>query len=842
MPIADLKPASAPLHFGRFSILPAERRLLVDGATAAIGARAFDLLMALVERHERVVTKSELLDAVWPRVVVEENNLQVHVSALRKLLGPDVIATVPGRGYRFAVPVSDQPTTPAAAALASELAAPAAAVAGNLPERLPALYGREIALEALQALLAAHALVTVIGPGGIGKTRLAQAAAHAQCGRFADGVWMIELASLQGPELVLPTIAQTLQITLPGHAAPQTELVNALRSQSLLLVLDNCEHVLDAVGPLVFALMRAAPGVRVLVTSQELLRVPDEQLYRLDPLAVPAAGESARATEYGAVRLFVERVRALDGRFRLSEANVEAVIEICSRLDGIALALELAAARVPMFGVEGIRERLGERLRVLNGGTRVSLRRHQTLRAALGWSHHLLGADEQKVFRRLGVFAGGFTIESAQQVASDGQIDDWAVIDHVSTLIDKSLLLVEDGPRPRYRLLETTRAYALEKLADAGETGALLRRHAQATLALLERAVKRRDVELLMQEMNNVRAAFESAMGADGDAATAIALATASSVVLAVEGLVVEALERLTRVEPLVDAATPPAQAAQFWQWLGRIGIDGRLPVARCIDALQRAEQMFRQQGNHRHLHACLRMRAEAMLDSGDLAELQQVLDEAQQMETAALPLADRMRRLRVQGLLEDRLGHSQQALATYERAYQLAVSAEIERYELILLADISAVHLKLGHAAEAARRFDALAENARRRPGAGLTLGYALAGLCAALITDGQLAEARRVAEDAAPRLRRSGIFTARADIFAWLLAREGRMAAAAQLAGAADAFHRRSGSTRSAHERQMREAVDSLVRAAAAPADIEHWLAEGALSGDDALMRLLA
>ncbi|HUG21491.1 ATP-binding protein [Piscinibacter sp.] len=829
------------LRFGRFEVLTTERRLLVDGQPAIVGARAFDVLMALIERRDRVVSKGELLDTVWPRLVVEENNLQVQISALRKLLGPEVIATISGRGYRFATRLDSerQADVPAGTPPAPR---DAPLVRTNLPERLPALYGREADLQALRALVEASPLVTIAGAGGIGKTRLAMALAHELRGRYADGVWMIELASLNDPALVLPTIAQALQVPLSAHQPPQAELIGALQTQSLLLLLDNCEHVLDVVSALAAGLVREAPGVHLLATSQELLRLPDEQLLRLAPLAVPEHRQAAQAADFGAVRLFVERVRALDTGFELTADNADAVIDICGQLDGIALAIELAAARVPLLGVEGIRDRLSERFRVLTGGARVSLRRHQTLRAALDWSHNLLGTDEQKVFRRLGVFAGGFTLDSAQRIAGDDTIDEWAVIDLLSGLVDKSLVLADGGPRPRYRLLETARSYAVEKLAEAGETDAWLRRHATTTQAVLERAVKRRDSELLAQEMNNVRAAFTWAASLHGDPSTAVALATASSVVLAVEGFVVEALERLLKVEPHVTGATPPAQAAQYWQWLGRLGIDGRLPVSRCIEALQRAEAMFREQGNTRHLHACLRMQAEARLETGQFAAAQTALDEARQMEHPAWPVADRMRRLRVQGLLLDMTGRPEESLATSEQAYWLAEADGIDRYVLILLSDMAGVHLKLGHAEEAAERFRALAGKARHRAANGLTLCYALAGLTAALIAQDHLAEAREVANEAMPLLRRSGIFLARSDIFAWLAAREGDLVTAAKLVGAADAFRRRSESSRDQVEQRIRDEVVQQLQAAHPPPCVAQWMAEGASLEEEALVRLMA
>ena len=259
----------------------------------------------------------------------------------------------------------------------------------------------------------------------------------------------------------------------------------ALASRNLLLVLDNCEHLADDIAALVDLLRARAPNVRLLVTSQESLKCRDEQVYRLGALAVPASAQLEDAAQFGAVALFVERAHAVDSRFRLADDNVAVVVDICRRLDGIPLAIELAAARVPLLGVHGLHARLNQMFNVLTGGTRMKLRRHQTLRAALDWSHGLLSADEQTVFRRLGVFAGGFTLELAQQVVSDERIDQWLVLDLLGHLIDKSLVIADGEAEPRYRLLETTRAFALEQLAAAGESEAMLRRHAQVICELM---------------------------------------------------------------------------------------------------------------------------------------------------------------------------------------------------------------------------------------------------------------------------------------------------------------------------------------------------------------------
>lgn len=831
---------SRTIRFGRFEVRTCERILTDGGHAVMVGARAFDILVALLDRSERVVSRNELIDLVWPGLAVEENNLSVHICALRRALGQNAIVTVPGRGYQFAIPL-DSDTRAATAPSAPEASPPLCAGSPsrptNLPDLLPPLYGRADEVRDVQALLREHALVTITGAGGIGKTRLAQEVAHGLVGAFAHGVWMVELAALTDPSLLVPTIAQSLRMALPSDGTPTEALLGALKHREVLILLDNCEHLVGAVSELAQDVLGHAGGVRILATSQELLRVPGEHLYRLAPLAVPTHCSADRVQEYGAVRLFLERVRALDPAFRITDANVEGVVAICSRLDGIALALELAAARVPMYGVEVLQERLIERFRILTTGPRVALPRHQTLRAALDWSHALLSEQEQKVFRRLSPFVGGFTIEAAQQVAADESMDKWAVVDHLSALIDKSLVLVDDGVRPRYSMLETARAYALERARLAQEQDSLQELHAQATLALLQSAAKRRDTGLLVQEMGNLRRAYQWAVASESHGQIAVAIATGSSVLLAVEGFVVEALERLITVGPLVNADTPAEVAARYWQWLGRCGMDGRLPVHRCLEALRRAERMFREQGNLRHQHACLRMQAQALLEAEDLPSARRALEEARHMEAQPLPVADRLRRLRCMALLEDRCDAPDSSLQLAQDALTLAESAGIERYVLILLSDIAGLHLKLGHAQEAVKRYAALAERARLRHDSGLTLCYALAGLTAALVADGQLPAARGVALEAVPLLRRSGLFTARADIFAWLLAREGQLQAAARLAGAADAFRRKRGSARSAVEQHIRREVEKLLMAEHGAEEVQRWSAAGAAFSEDVL-----
>lgn len=850
----DTSPLPATVHYKTFDLQPQARRLLVRGRSVQIGARAFDLLVALIERDDRVVSKHELLDVVWPNLVVEENNLQVHIHALRKLLGPKAITTIPGRGYRFTAERSDAANPPAESTGDGDgdgestwrRGAPGAPRGarmkeGNLPAAIPELYGRDAVIGEIADLLKSRRLVTIAGSGGIGKTRLAQTVAHRLRDTFDHGVWMIELAAVLEPDRVPQAIARTLGITLANHRSPVEALASALHDQSLLLVLDNCEHLVEAIARLASDLLDDAPGVRIMATSQEILRIANEYVHRLGPLTVPTDCGLEDALDYGAVRLFVERVRALDAGFQLDHHNLPGVVAICERLGGIALAIELAAARVPMLGVHGIHDRLGERLRVLTGGARVSLRRHQTLRATLDWSHQLLNADEARVFRRLAVFSDGFIIEGAQQVGCDAEVDEWALLDILGALVDKSLVLVDSGERPRYRMLETTRGYALEKLAEAGETDDSLKRHAEATDAICRKAVKERDSELLWAELHNVRAAFDWAMADRRAPKIAVSLATLSAMPLAVTGFVEEALGRLKAVEPLVTDEIPRALAARYWQWYGRAGVHGRLPISLSVSALVRAEALFADLGTERHVHACKRARAETLLAGQQFEAARVALDEAEAMEGIGWPLADRMRRLRVLALLQAAQGQLEPALDTARIAFDMADSAGMERYVLILLNDIAMIQLQIGDAAAAARGFDELASRASGRRSQGLTLAQGLAGLMAALIAQNDLDQARHVGLRALPLLRRSGSLLMQCDLYGWLAARDGRGRASARLLGVADAAHDAAEATRDSVRQHARDEALRLVLAIERPETVDQAMTQGRAAGEDEIAHVI-
>src|SRR5216683_2580273 len=551
------------IEFGRFRVLPHRRALLADGRPLDLGGRAFDVLMVLIEASGAVVSKDALMNRVWPDRIIEENSLQHQISTLRRVFAADrdLIRTIAGRGYQFTGEirtVAATPNAPASAGMAQATPTPFRPPT-NLPEPVSELIGRDAELDEILNLSASHRLVTLTGAGGIGKTRLGFEAARHLLPRFADGVWGIELAPLSDPELVPVTVATALGLELASGTASPLSVANALRAKQLMLVLDNCEHVVDAAARTAEALLRANPGARVIATSREPLRAEGERIYPVPPLAVPteSSPDSEDPLQYGAVRLFVERARAAAPHFSSDARAAAAIAGICRRLDGIPLAIELAAARAAALGIEGLAARLHDRFRLLAGGHRTVMPRQQTLRATLDWSYELLPESERVILRRLAVLAGLFSLEAAGAVTAGPGVAPSEVADGVSRLVAKSLVAAEiDGAIARYRLLDTTRAYALEKLGDSGELEAIARHHAEYCRDLFERAEAeweaRPAAEWLAEygrQIDNLRAALDWAFSPGGDASIGVAL-TAAAVPLWLQLSAVEESRR--RVEQAI--------------------------------------------------------------------------------------------------------------------------------------------------------------------------------------------------------------------------------------------------------------------------------------------------
>jgi predicted ATPase/DNA-binding winged helix-turn-helix (wHTH) protein len=519
----------------------ARRELRARGVPVPIGGRAFEIIAVLVQSAGELVTKNDLSARVWPGATVEDNTLQFHISAIRKALGSDrgILKTASGRGYRLlGAWTSRQEDTSSADSIDLEpMRNPAEPFQTNLPAAASELVGRTNAVQHLRALLSAYRVVTLTGPGGIGKTRLALEVARGLFPSFQGDVRLVELVSLLDPGLVPTAVASDLGLKLGGDAISAESVARAIGAQRLLLVLDNCEHVIDAAARLAETIVRMCPRTTILATSREILKIEGEYVYRVPPLDVPSQyDEPGNMLDHSAVQLFIATTRALHSDFSPDGENLPAIAAICRRLDGIPLAIDLAATRVATLGLQQVAAGLDNRLGMLTGGRRTALPRHQTLRATLDWSYELLPEPERLVMRRLAVFAGDFTAEAASSVAAGGEIAASEAVSSLANLVTKSLVTVEVGIAiAHYGLHETTRAYALEKLAESGEFDQVARRHADYYRDLFERAERELETSPASawlvrygRQIGQVRAALDWAFSPAGAAEVGVALTVAA--------------------------------------------------------------------------------------------------------------------------------------------------------------------------------------------------------------------------------------------------------------------------------------------------------------------------
>jgi predicted ATPase/DNA-binding winged helix-turn-helix (wHTH) protein len=564
---------------GECEIDLARRELRILGSPIPIGGRAFEIIEVLAQSAGELVTKDELMNRVWPGAVVMENTLHVHVAAVRKALGPyrGLLKTESRRGYRLLGswsvrhhPTSPPPVRPRQTRISREPAA------SNFPVPVTSLVGRSAAVQKLRDLVSAYRVVTVTGPGGIGKTALVLEVARALLTEFDDGAWLVELASLADPALVPSAVAGVLALNLGGEVISAEALARAVGDQKVLLVLDNCEHVIDAAACLAETFVRMHPRTTILTTSREVLRIEGEYVYRVPALEVPAIGcdEPDHILGHSAVELFVARTKALNSDFLPHAANLPTIAAICRHLDGIPLAIEFAAARTATLGLEQVAVELSDRFALLLSGRRAALPRHRTLRAALDWSYDLLPESERRLLRHLAIFPAGFTLAAAAAVVNDGHGIEACVAHGIVSLVYKSLVTLDRSTAAtRWHLLETIRAYALEKLAEHGEIGAAARLHAEFYRDLfasrrLDSHVPDEDMEQFTREIDNVRGALDWSFSTAGDAEIGVTLTAAYVPAWLHAALPTECRERTERavnnLAPAMNVSVPLRMQLHF--------------------------------------------------------------------------------------------------------------------------------------------------------------------------------------------------------------------------------------------------------------------------------------
>jgi predicted ATPase/class 3 adenylate cyclase len=687
----------------------------------------------------------------------------------------------------------------------------------NLPLQPSSFFGREAELAELRGLLANHKLVTLLGPGGIGKTRLSLQAAADALDAYADGVWLVELAGLNQAEQVAPAAAAALNITL-GGGEPEAQLAAALRGANMLIILDNCEHLIEAAASLAAALLRRNAGITLLATSRSPLGLPGEQSFALSTLAVPAAGAlpgitAAAAAGYAAIRLFVDRAALVQPGFTLEPANAADIAAICLRLDGIALAIELAAARTRLLRPKDLLARLNDRFRLLTGGARTHLPRQQTLKALIDWSFNLLTEAERAAFRRLGIFAGSFDLAGAEAVLPGGVIDAAGVLDLVASLLDKSLVtrLPAEHREPRYRLLESTRQYALEKLAEAGETASLHRAHAQHMIAVFGEARHcYPDTDavawtaIVEPELENLQAALAWAFGDAGDDGIAVALAArlrplGSLALLATATLYAfarAALQKLTQDTPGEDAA---------WLWLSRAQdrtVDSRANAA----AAETAQALFDALGNRPMAGRAASIAAFSLTRAGDAAGARRCADAARAILRSSPPNLTKADILNILGSHQVIAARDAADLAGAQRDFTAALQIYGKlnhRTQLLSVSgNLAEIQAQLGDyagAIESARR------NLAQGPGRDITT-FTLVNLTSYCLLAGDDAAARRATREALPLVADNPLYGALfTGSLALVAARAGGLEAAAKLAGYTDHAY--------VSLNEMREAVEQRV-----------------------------
>jgi predicted ATPase/DNA-binding winged helix-turn-helix (wHTH) protein len=828
------------IRFANAEIRPGERQLLIDGKPAVVGSRAFDVLLALVERRERLVAKNELLDLVWPDTIVEENNLQSQVSQLRKLLGPQAISTIPGRGYRFTASVDEKPASISTAA--RRVAAPSAPLTTvlrtNLPAVLPSLIGRDDDLLALGALIdrrGTHRLVTITGAGGIGKTRLAQMLLQARTGAFAHGVCFVDLAPVTDPRQIAETIATALDVpTAVGDATDA--LTRTVAPLEILILLDNAEHLLDGLAHIASHLLACAPGLQLLVTSQAPLKVIEERVYRLGALAVPDGEvDVEEALTFGAIALFVDRAQAADRRFALDPSNVATVIEICRRLDGLPLAVEFAAARVPLLGVHKLATSLGERLRLLTAGSRVAPARQQTLRATLEWSHSLASPIEQVVFRRLGVLAGSSSLELVQQVVADDTIDQWAAVEALGGLVDRSLVAVSADEPPRYRLLESPRMFARERLAETGEFDIVAGRHARALRTAFEAScdsfLRRGDrgeqtFAAMDADLDNAQAALNWAQTRDEQTAASLAMCIGTHLTLT-------GIPTMSVARYLIPANIPyeqlPCGAVSLWSWaVSR----AKRSVGNATDRdwADRAIAHARAHGDAPAL--CIALASLADFLAPGSAEAARIFDELHALDDDSIAPMARSAGPIVEAAHLNKLRDVNGAMTCLNRGLTHVAQTGVRNGIWIVQSWLIGIKLAAGRTAEVIAEGLPLLERIRG------TRNEAALGICrravvTALLAQDDLERARPLARVGWQQAARFAALAHAAwpDLLALQAALERRPRAAAKLLGAGDAGWVRTGRQRGATTCGVVRRTESLVSGALGNETFARLRREGAL-----------
>ncbi len=694
----------------------------------------------------------------------------------------------------------------------------------NLPHQLVPLVGREDDCEHVKSLLHEHRIVSILGAGGVGKTSIALQIASGLLSTYEDGAWLIELAPLRDAESVVPAIAGELHVTGNASSGVLDAVVAYLKNKELLLVVDNCEHVIDEAARVLESIARSCPRIRVLATSREPLSITGEMRYRLPSLSVPPEGplRAADALSYGAPALFCERARAHVPSFEISDENARTVADICRRLDGIALAIELAAPRLRILSLAQLYAKLDERFRILTGGSRTALPRQQTMRALIEWSYELLSEPERSLLRRASVFAGGWTLGAAMDVCADDSLEAFEILDQLTSLVDKSLVVAEsECAEPRYRMMESTRQFALERLGDCGERDTFVHRHALYFVQLAQHADSAWStmnanawIAPLCADLDNFRAVLSWSIGTHANDALGIALLSALEAFWW-DAQPIEGRRWIGEAFPYAQDLAP-TEASRYWLTAANVALTLRQQKA-ALENAERALECYRVAGDDVGYAAALRCRGAALINLGRIDEGE--ADVAQALETLRRHGHRRLTALALRSLgLAPRLrGELDRAAPIYREALAFAQGLGDERGVQIISGNLAEVEFDAGnaeHALEHGREALAIARSRRDR----ITTCGLIINVCAYLIALERYEEARSLAHEAlqtAQEIQSELHFGIAIQHLAAIGAVAGDPAIAVRLLGYSDAVYRATESSREPTEQKEYDAAAELLRA---------------------------
>jgi predicted ATPase/DNA-binding winged helix-turn-helix (wHTH) protein len=787
---ADLATTES-LRFGPFLLRPGARVLELDGQRVPLGGRAFDILTTLIERAGEVVSQKDLYERVWPGLNVNEASLRVQIRALRVALGAgdgDVtyVSNIPARGYCFVAPVSGGPPAPPPA----EAPPPPIAPQTNLPRPVDAFVGRQSEIADLDERFFTQRLITLVGPGGNGKSRLAVELGWRLCERFPDGVWFVDLAPVANDEFAASAIAAAIGGDLHSGVSAGEALAASIGRRRMLLILDNCERLVRPIADLADVLLQKTPALSILATSQRPIGLAGEHIYRLDPLDLPPPG-AADISGHSAVALFVERARETDRTFSLTPENAVIVGELCRRLDGVPLALEMAVARLPLLGLQGLRQGLDDRLRMLAPGRRGALSRHPSLRSMVEWSYELLDAAAAELFRRLAIFPGTFSLDAAVAVGGSQEVDDWDTLDALGRLIDRSLVMAEPVDPPRYRLLETHRLFASEHLQACGEYDLCSRKHAVFYCDMLEDITEyeeRASDEMFLArfggELDNVRAALDWALADSSRSDIAVVLGGGLFLILRALNLYLDAVFYWEKFAPLLSSRRDSIHLARLFKAAGEAIGPG--DPRKGVDLVRRGIDMYSE-------HEALLLVAAAQVSLAALCVRMGDTDEAARLCEAAQPVLEgrnfalsRIRALQIEGLIAAMRNETARAKRLYYRSLELSRSSGKIFSTSSAMLNIALVEYAEGNFTEAVETgqlaMESLLSTRQNR-----LLCVSITNQSIYLCMAGRLAEARPMAEQALALAHAAGGWSVLACVLGWvlLLASEGHHREAAQLFG---------------------------------------------------------